>query len=129
MISRCFLVSSCGTIARPKPLKEANKPKSLEAMRNWLGHDGCYDDYRPTLPHFDQAAIAHMQYGKLPSTRELHVGKMRKTDRKKIKDNYLDIKERWDSYLALTSRGVKKYTTTGEPQCKTPMPAVFSASD
>ena len=101
MIYRCFLVSSCGTIARPKPLKEANKPKSLEAMRNWLGHDGCYDDYRPTLPHFDQAAIAHMQYGKLPSTRHLHVGKMRQTDRKKLKvGHFSDIRERWANYLA-----------------------------
>lgn len=88
-------------IARTKPLKAANKPKSLDAMRNWLKHDGCYDDYRPTLPHFENAAIAHMQYGKLPSTRELHVGKkMQYVDRKPVKENYMGIHERWAEYLA-----------------------------
>ena len=68
----------------------------FQAMRNWLGHDGCYD-YHPTVPHFDQAALAHMQYSKLPSTRELHVGKLRNADRVVLKDNYMDIKERWKS--------------------------------
>ena len=89
------------TIARAKPLKEGNKPKSLDAKRNWLRHDGCYNDYHPTLPRFDQAAIAHMQYGKLPSIRHLHVGKMRQTDRKKLKvGHFSDIRERWANYLA-----------------------------
>ena len=68
-------------------------------MRNWLKHDGC-DGYVIPMPHFDKAALAHMHYGKMPSTRELHVGKFKNTDRRVVKDMYSVPVEKWKNYLA-----------------------------